>query len=210
MNYFYILINKKENLEILKDTITLINKHCLKDSNQYSVNINKTLHSNCILDNANQQFLHVYSSEINKYELFEKYYLNKYDMTKTDIDVLFKIYNDINIETIEEKKVQVKITYTHSFINALQFIVDLLGQSNPLNQIFLNGNGEIFSQVISNHTESQVAIIENNHIYLGLYDSGRIRKGNEINNNEVFVKYLQYKNLTHRLAEKNIKELRKI
>lgn len=210
MNYFYINIKKKENLEILKDTVLLINKYCLKDSNQYSLRINNELHSNCVLDNINQQFLHVYPSEKNDYELFEKIYLNKYKVNKTDIEVLFKIYHEINIESIEEKKVQVKIIYTSSFINALQFIVDLLGENNPLNHIFFSGKGENFTQVISNYTESQVAIIENNHIYLGLYESGGISKGNEMNNNEVFVKYLQYKNLINRLPERKIKELRKI
>lgn len=210
MNYFYISINKKENLEILKDTITLINKYCFKDSNKYSITLQKQLHSNCVLDNTDYQFLHVYATDNNNYDIFEEIYLNKYNIKKTDIEILFKIYHEINIEKIEEKKVQVKITYTSSFINALQFVVDLLGKGNPLNHIFLEGNGESFNQVISNYTESQIAIIENNHIYLGLYDSGGIRKGDEINNNEVFVKYLQYKNLSQKLPEKHTKELRKI
>lgn len=209
MNYFYIIITKKENIERLDDTINLIKKYCLKDSNKYSVNINKSMHSNCILDNENS-FINVYHSEDNNYEDFESKYIKKYNISKLDVEMLLKVYGYINIEKIEEMKVQVKIYYSFNFINALQLIIDLLGENESLNQIMGNPNVSTFNQVVNNESESETIIIENNNMYNALCKNGSIIKSNIIEKNDILKKYLQYKILQNKFKQKQMKELRKI
>ena len=50
MSYFYIKIQEKKEIELLKDTVELIKENCIKTSNKYAIILNKNNHSNCILD----------------------------------------------------------------------------------------------------------------------------------------------------------------
>lgn len=209
MNYFYILI-KKENIKLLQDTVELIKKNCLKNSNIYSINLNKNQHSNCLLDKPNDNYLKVYNSENETFEKFLTYYIEKYKVSLQDLDILFQIYNNINIEEVIENKVQVKIVYSISFINALQFIVDLLGREEILNQILFKIEGENFTQVISNNYESESAIIENNVIYTSLFENGSFKKNEKLETNTLLIKYHQYKKLNQKLKNKEFKQLNKI
>lgn len=210
MNYFYILITKKENILFLTNTIELIIKYCLKDSNEFSISINKSNHSNCTFDNQKESHLQLYETKINNYEEYKEFYKNKYSVNNQDLEVLFNVYHTINIESIEEMKVQVKINYNFGFINALQLIIDLLGSEEPLNNIFNNKNGEIFNQMIVNEHDSQCALVENNHIYTAIYENGSYKKLTKIEKNEILNKYGQYKKLDDKFALKIKKEIHKI
>lgn len=211
MDYFYITIIKKENIELLEDTISLIKKYCLKDSNKYSININKQMHSNCILD-KNNNFLNVYNSEGNNYSDFATYYQEKYNVSNLDLEILLQAYGYINIEKLEQMKVQIKVYYSFSFISAIQLIIDLLGQNETLSKMTGNPNGVIFNQIINNSQESEIIIIENNRIYVGNYDNGVIKKLNQIKENETLKKYIQYKEFNEKFKQqqKDKKEINKI
>lgn len=209
MNYFYILITKKENLEILEDTIKLIKEYCLQDSNDYSVSIDRKEHSNCLLDKYTSH-IQVYDSKKVNFESYKNFYLSKYNLKPEDINILFKVYSLINIEKIESLKVQVKVTYNFSLINALDFIINLLGSNEALNIYFNDSNGEIFNQVITNQSEVDCAIVENNHIYNAIFENGSYKKLNKLEKNEIFQKYGHYKKLNNQFGIKNKKELNKI
>lgn len=210
MSYFYIKIKEKENILFLKNTIELIKKYCLKNSNKVSLLLNKKEHSNCTLDILKDSYIKVYDTEDNKYEEYKKEYKIKYLVNEDDLEILFKVYNTINIEIIEDLKVQVKITYNLDFINALQFIIDILGKNEPINNIFYEQFGEIFNQIIINEIGYECAIIENNYIYKAIYENGSYKRKNTVEKTEIFVKYEQYKKLNKKFMLKGKQEIQKI
>lgn len=209
MNYFYILITKKENLELLQDTVNLIKQYCLKDSNKYSISLDKKNHSNCLLE-RDESNIQVYKTDEINYAEFEKQYLTKYKISKQDLEVFFNIYNSINIEKVEEFKVQVKITYNFSLISALELIINLLGKEESLNMILEFNEGEIFNQVIVNESNADSAIIENNYIYYSTYLNGNYKKTDKLEKNHILQKYYQYKKLNKKFLLKGHKEVSKI
>lgn len=210
MSHFYILIKNKENKVFLKDTALLIKKYCLKDSNKFSITLNKHNHSNCTLDSTQVSHLQVYDTNKNEYEEYIKNYKTKYNINNQDLEMLLRVYGSLNIEEIEELRVQVKITYNLNFINALQFIIDLLGINEPLNSMYDNKEGELFNQVIINELGADCAIVENNYIYSAIFENGCYIKQNIIDKNDMLIKYNHYKKLDKIFSLKNKKEIQKI
>lgn len=208
MNYFYIKINN--NIDILKDTVELIKQYNLEEKS-LSIIIKKDSINNCTLDKDNNFHLKVYSdnNKIN-YKNFKKYYLNKYLITETDLDVILHAYPLLNIDSIEICKVRIKINYNFSMINALQFIIDLIGKDEDLSKL-LNINGELFNQLVNNFTESENFIIENNHIYISDIQKGQYFKKEKIEkDNNHISKYIFLKSLDKILEVKNKEKSTKI
>lgn len=212
MSYFYITITKKENILFLKDTVELIKKNCLRNSNKISIMLNKTKYSNCTLDMSQDSYIQVYDTDIDteNYEDFKTKYKRKYLVEDQDLEVISNIYNILDILDIEEFKVQVKITYNLTIINSLQLIIDILGKNEPMNNILYSNFGEIFNQVIVNNIGNECAIIENNHIYNAIYEQGSYKKMGIVEKLSIFSKYEQYKNFNKKFNLKGKKEIHKI
>ena len=95
-------------------------------------------------------------------------------------------------------------------INALQFIIDLIGKDEDLSKL-LNINGELFNQLVNNFTESENFIIENNHIYISDIQKGQYFKKEKIEkDNNHISKYIFLKSLDKILEVKNKEKSTKI
>lgn len=200
MSYFYIKIQEKKEIELLKDTVELIKENCIKTSNKYAIILNKNNHSNCILDKE-KNHLSVYEN-INNFKKIKENYKLKYLISEEDIDVILKQYNKIDIDSIEECKIQVKIKY-NNFISAISLIVDLLGTEKSLNKILNTKFNSIFTQIITTNDEYESAIIDHNVIYFALFENGSYKKREEYKkNNELLTKYLLYKSFEDKYSSK--------
>ena len=208
MSYFYIKIKEKKEIELLIDTVELIKENCIKSSNKYSIILNKKDHSNCILDN-HKNHLNVYEKNKDFHQI-KTNYISKYNLSNEDVDIILQQYNNIDIDLVEECKIQVKITY-NNFISAISLIVDLLGSGKPFNKILKFPFNNIFNQIITNNDEYDSAIIDNNVIYYALFDNGGyIKKNKYEKNDEILVKYLLYKSLNGKLSNKELDKTIKI
>lgn len=200
MSYFYIKIKEPKEIELLKDTVELIKENCIKTANKYAIIVNKNNHSNCILDNPKDN-INLYENKNNFNTLKEKY-KSKYFLSDDDVEIILKQYNTIDIESVEECKIQIKINY-YNFIASISFIIDLLGTGKPLNKILNTKFNSIFTQVITSNDEHESAIIENNFVYYSLFDNGSyFKKEKHEINNELLTKYLLYKSFEDKYSSK--------